>query len=441
MFKITMSGKYWDLLNKGVTVAPHTRDGHHVDGYTRSAAPKTKTTLKATHRQFMKMNEEIEHNMAYLVYMGKQIAGTHGIQPMFENGRAVGDLGDLIAEGKMGMLIGGMEWMKTRTKAKKKGEEPAVDMLTQMKTRAKQRMRLMAKKLKNTVALPRDLTKHLAILASAREKYRQSHNGIEPSDEDLADMITLHKRSDKGPVEYSHEEKLDRIKALAEYKNSQYVDELDLNELHLDEDDPTFWTKWTSAQREQRKQVNKIVDRLIAEGKLDPMERSVLYLRFYIDDPGRSYGMNVRSFESIARRLDGLRGMKRVRLRKKRGDNVKFKPTKRVEIKTKRGKPTGKYKTVRYKSEVSMKILKVNKDHFILARTMEPGKKTWRVGGKPPFKNVKTNKADVWGKYQSGMKKILSHADATSDLRAALDLTEKSLSVSVPLTRRFVILS
>ncbi len=441
MLKITMSGLYWDLLSKAVKVAPHMRDGHHVDGYMRSTAPKKQTTLKATHKQFMEMNALIEENIRYLAYMGKQIALTHGMQPMYENSRAVGDLADLMAEGKMGMLMGGMEWLKTKAKARKKGEEPAVDMLTQMKTRAKQSMRIMAKKLKNTVALPRDLTKHLAILASAREKYRQHNQGIEPSDEDLADMITLHKRSDNGPVEYTHEEKLARIRALDEYKNSQYVDELDLNELHLDEGDPTFWTKWTSSQREQRKQVNKIIDRLIAEGKLDPMERSVLYLRFFVDDPGRSYGMNVRSFESIANKLDDLRGMKRVRLRKKRGDSVTFRPKKKVALKTKGGKPTGKYKWEPYKSEITAKIVKVNKNSFVLARTMEPGGKEWKIGGKPPFKTVKTNRADVWGKYQSGVKKILSHADATSELRAALDLTEKSLSISIPLNRRFVVLS
>jgi len=422
------------LKSTSERVKPHVRAGKQVSGYTRAGKPgegrkKAPMRLRATMPQMQELGQTIEKNIAYLVYMGKEIASVHGLEPRFIEGQPIGDLADLISEGKQGMLIGGMEALRSGKEGDKK--------LTQMKTRAKQRMKDMAKQLRGPgVRLPRDMVKQLAIISSATEKFMKLNNGERPSREDLADMIILHKRAaDDGKVELDREETVARIEALEGYKGAQLSDDLD-DTPHIEEEDVAFWTKWTREERELRETTHRVIAEMMKEKLLTADERDVLYLRFYVDKPESSKGMKPRSFETVAKLLDKKRGIKKIKVRKQVGDIHRFKPMKRVkEVKFRR--PPGKmrrkkyvtYRFVQYKNPITAEIVAVSDKSFVVERE---GNK-YRLQGKPPFKERATGQMDVYRTYQAGIEKILKHPSAPEQLKHALSLVQKSIRVIIRL--------
>lgn len=422
------------LKSTAERVKPHMRAGKRVSGYTRAGKPgegrkKAPMQLRATMPQMQELGQTIEKNVAYLVYMGKEIASVHGLEPQFVEGQPVGDLADLISEGKQGMLIGGMEAIRSGKKGDKK--------LTQMKTRAKQRMRHMAKQLRGPgIKLPRDMVKQLAIISSATEKFTKLNSGETPSREDLADMIVLHKRTaDGGTVELDREETLARIESLEGYKGVQMADDLD-DTPHIEEEDVAFWSKWTYEERELRETTHRVIAEMVKDKLLTPDERDVLYLRFYVDKPQSSTGMKPRSFETVAKLLDKKRGIKKIKVRKQVGDIHRFKPMRKIrEVKFRR--PPGKvrkkryitYRYAQYKVPITTEIISVSDNSFVVQRD---GKK-YRIQGKPPFKERATGQMDVYRTYQAGIEKILKHPSAPEQLKHALSLVQKSIRVIIRL--------
>lgn len=412
-------------------VKPHLRAGKPVLGYQRAGKPvqgrkKRSIRLRATMPQMLEMGKVIEKNIAYLVFMGKEIARVHGLDIRFIDGQPVGDLADLISEGKHGMLIGGMEAIRSK--------KTGVQKLVQMKTRAKQRMRLMAKRLRGSgVQLPRDTIKQLAIISSATEKFMQANNGEKPTKEMLAEMIILHKRTrDGGSVELEYDEKVARIEALEGYKGAQLVDDMDTTP-HVEEEDVRFWTIWSREERQLREITHEVINELVVDKKLTLDERDVLYLRFYVDRPQASR-MHPRSFSTVAALLDKKRGIKKLKVRKTVGDNHRWRPFHKVRHMTSRKIPgkdkrrkTITYTRRQYKTPVSGVIVDVGTKSFVVERE---GRK-YRIQGKPPFREKSTGQMDVFRIYQSGIEKILAHPKATDELKQALALVQKSIRIIV----------
>lgn len=423
------------VLLKAVTtrVKPHLRAGKPVQAYARSQKPgegrkQTSMRLRATMPQMQELGRIIEKNIAYLVYMAKEIARVHGLDVRFIDSQPVGDVADLISEGKHGMIIGGMEAIRS----KKEGDRK----LRQMKTRAKQRMRLMAKKLRGSgVQLPRDMIKQLAIISSATEKFQKANNGEKPTAEVLAEMVILHKRSREGdPVELEYAEKLARIEALEGYKGAQLVDDMDTTP-HIEESDVRFWTVWSREERQLREITHAVIEALVAEKKLTPDERDVLYLRFYVDRPEVSR-LHPRTFSTVAAQLDIKRGIRKLKVRKRVGDTHRWRPFHKVRSMKSwkiRGKLKRKkvvtYTRKQYKNPVSGVIVTVTPNYFIVERE---GRK-YRVMGKPPFRELSTGQMDVYRIYQSGIEKIVGHPKATEELKRALALVQKSIRIIVPI--------
>jgi len=378
--------------------------------------------------QMLEMGKVIEKNIAYLVFMAKEIARVHGLDVRFIDGQPVGDVADLISEGKQGMLIGGMEAIRS----KKTGDLK----LMQMKTRAKQRMRHMAKKLRGSgVQLPRDMIKQLAIISSVTEKYEKANNGEKPTKEVLAEMVILHKRTREGdPVELGYDEKVARIEALEGYKGAQLVDTMDATP-HIEEDDVRFWTVWSREERLLREITHQVINELVVDKKLTLDERDVLYLRFYVDKPEVSR-LHPRAFSTVAALIDKKRGIKKLKVRKVVGDIHRWRPFHKVRHATSRKIPgklkrrkTVTYTRKQYKNPVSGVIVAVAPKYFMVERE---GRK-YRVMGKPPFRELSTGQMDVFRTYQSGIEKILAHPKATEELKRALAMVQKSIRIIVPI--------
>lgn len=429
------------LKSTAERVKAHIKHGKPVKAYIRSGRIKRPAKpgsmrLRATMPQMQELGSTIQKNIAYLVYMGKEIARVHGLDIRFIEGQPVGDVADLISEGKQGMLIGGMEAIRSKKTGALK--------LMQMKTRAKQRMRLMAKQLRGSgVRLPRDMIRQLAIISSATEKFMKVNNGEKPTREDLADMIILHKRTrEDNPVELDREETIARIEALEGYKGAQIVDDLDTTP-HIEEEDIAFWSKWTQEERELRETTHRVITELVKEKALTPEERDVLYFRFYVDKPQSSKGMKPRSFETVAKLLDQKHGIRKIKVRKTLGDFHRFTPKKKVrtrETRIIRGKDRGKQRTTKkklyttyqyasYKHPIHAEIIHITETEFIVER----GDKKWRIKGKPPFTERATGQMDVYRTYQAGVEKILAHPSAPENLKRALALVQKSIRVIVPI--------
>ncbi len=423
------------VLLKAVStrVKPHLRAGKPIQAYIRSQKPgsgrrRQPMRLRATMPQMLEMGKVIEKNIAYLVFMGKEIAQVHGLDIRFIDGQPVGDVADLISEGKHGMLIGGMEAIRS----KKTGSQK----LIQMKTRAKQRMRHIAKRLRGSgVQLPRDMVKQLAIISSATERFEKANNGEKPTKEVLAEMVILHKRTREfEPVELDYAEKLARIEALEGYKGAQVVDDMDTTP-HVEEEDVRFWTVWSREERHLREVTHQVINELVADKKLTLDERDVLYLRFYVDRPEVSR-LRPRSFSTVAALLDQKRGIKKLKVRKTVGDNHRWRPfhkvrhviSRKVRGKEKRRK-TVTYTSKQYKNPVSGVIVAVEPKYF----TVEREGRKYRVMGKPPFREKSTGQMDVFRIYQSGIEKILSHPKATDELKRALAMVQKSIRIILPI--------
>lgn len=420
------------LLLKAVSerVKRHVRDGKPVQAYTRTGKPRKphKMALRATFTQMQELGQIIEKNIAYLVYMGKEIAFVHGLQVRFDDGQPVGDIADLISEGKQGMLIGGMEAIKSSKKGDLK--------LQQMKTRAKQQMRSVAKEIRGTVRLPRDVIRHLAIISSATEKYMNANEGEKPSREDLAEMIILHRRTREGEYEeMTYEEKMGRIEALEEYKGAQITEELDIRP-SIEETDVRFWTVWTREERQLREITHRIINDLVEEGALTPEEKEVLFLRFYVDKPQQRRGMGKRTFETIAKMYDERRGLKKLKVRRKVGDTHRFRPYRKIrhekikmDRKTRKRRKYVTYTYERYKNSLTGHIISIAPKSFRVQR----GKKIYKLEGRPPFRNVSTSPMTIYNHYQSGAEKILAHPTAPDKLKQALKLVTKSIRIMVPM--------
>ncbi len=433
-------------LKKSVErVKGHTRAGVQVHPYVRTGketkpAAKKKMGLRATFKQMEAINQTIESNMGYLVYMGKEIAATHGLPVTFIEGQPVGDLADLVSEGKHGMIIGGMEAIK---------HDKSGDLrLMQMKTRAKQRMRGLAKQFMGEVRLPRDVIKHLAIIGSAKEKFSKVNEGEQPSNADLADMIILYKRTTEGgKIELDYEQRLARIEALEGYRGAQMVEDFNIQP-YVDEEDISFWTKWTREERDLRRETHAVLKRMIEDKSLTKEQQNVLFLRFYVDKPELSHGLGVRTFETIAKRVDEMRGIKKLKVRKKVGDTFRFKPSRKVqtvkyvrvarkvrkpgESKFYKKKVMG-HKYVPYKSAVSGKIVGVGAKSFTVQRAGQ--ERVHTINGKPPFKDIRTGAMDVFRVYESGIAAILKHPSAPDELKIALAKLQKSMFVVLTLTK------
>ncbi len=408
-------------------VSRHVRGGKPVQAYTRAGKERKprKMALRATFTQMQELGQIIDKNIAYLVYMGKEIASVHGLQIRFDDGQPVGDIADLIGAGKQGMLIGGMEAIKSGKKGDLK--------LQQMKTRAKQQMRAIAKEIRGTVRLPRDVIRHLAIISSATEKYMKANEGEKPSREDLAEMIILHRRTREGKYEeLTYEEKVPRIEVLEEYKGAQITEDYEALDIRpsVEEADVRFWTTWTREERQLREITHKIINSLVEEGDLTPEEKEVLFLRFYVDKPKQRRGMGTRSFETIAKIYDERRGLKKLKVRRKVGDTHRFRPYKKVRhTKTRKGRRIVTHTYERYKNPVTGQIVSIAPKSFRVQR----GKKIFKLEGKPPFKNVSTSPMTIYNYYNQGAEKILAHPTAPDKLRQALELVTKSIKIIIPM--------
>ncbi len=178
-----------------VRVKAHSRRGKRVRGYVRTfvvgkvPTKKLSTKFKASPTEMKEIIKDVDQNVAYLVYMGKIIASSHGLPVQFVDSKPQGDLADLISAGKHGMILGGMEWLRRDLK---------VDQLTQMKTRAKQKMRNIALKLRNTVALPEDIVRDLGIVFAARNELLQLKGGGSVSADEISEKVTLKRRTREG---------------------------------------------------------------------------------------------------------------------------------------------------------------------------------------------------------------------------------------------------
>lgn len=429
-------------------VKAHTRAGKQVHAYSRAAEekiPKRKAmSLRANYEQMEAISKTIEANMGYLVYMGKEIANTHGLDVRFSDSQPIGDLADLVAEGKHGMIIGGMESIRS----KKTGDL----RIMQMKTRAKQQMRALAKQFMGEVRLPRDVVKHLAIIGSAKEKFGKLNDGEKPTVEALAEMIILYKRTrEGGKIELDQDQKIARIEALEGYRGALLIEDFSIQP-YVDEEDVSFWTKWTREERDLRRETHAVLKKMVEEGSLPKDQQDILFLRFYVDKPELSRGQGTRSFEAIAKELDQRRGIKKMKVRLKAGDRYRFTPKKKVKVvsyvmRTRKipipGKPKRykkkviTYKWQRYKNPVSAEVLSVGAKSFKVRQSGH--ERTHTIPGKPPFKDVRTNTMDIFRKYQKGVEAILSHPSASDELKAALAKMQKSMIIVIPLGKQMQI--
>jgi len=363
-------------LFKGKTVAhvkPHTREGKHVQGYDRKVTPAKKKRKRITIKfeAAKEINDQIQANYPYLIKMGRVFAESHGLPIQFVAGQPKGDIEDLIAEGRLGMMMGGYEWMNTK--------KPKVDRLTQMKTRAKYRMRRLAKKLRGSIDIPYDVTRELAILGSAREHYKQLHDGHPPTNEQLAEIIRLRRRTSTGYISLDYDERLARIEVLREFKQSQRPQEFGVMP-YVDEADVTYWTKHTYEQRLRRERVHELINQAVKQKKLTDLQRKILFMRHFIDDPKKNpRGARVRSFRTMANKLSEEKGLKHVKMRAVVGQTVKATPVYRRKIRT--GKQKGQLEWVRYQKPVTGQITKIKSDHYFMTH----GKQTVRVPNKPPY--------------------------------------------------------
>ena len=405
---------------KPVKVRPHQRKGKQVTGYVRqgqiakTVARKRKFRLKATQSEWKDFEQIAKDNMGYLVYMGKVICFAHGITPRFYHSQPTGDLEDLVQEGKFGMYIGGMEWIKTKKTGKEK-----VPQLVQMKTRAKQKMRLMAKKLRSEVSLPRDVVKDLAIISTARQALLQQKEGGAITSEELAEMITLRRRTREGGFEeYTDEEKLERVEALMTWREAQFQEDFDIHPL-VSESDVRFWTRYTYDQRQRREQINKVIERMVSDKEITPEQRDIVYLKFHFDQP--DYARRDRTFENITRLFDKASGVKYVRVRSKVGDKYRFTP---------KGNKTA----------ITARIVRIKKGSFYVARDTGTGKikrkKEFRIMGKPPMLSIKgVDKTELWRKYTSAIDKLIKQPElkiAWEATKSVWSKLSKSLLLFIP---------
>ncbi len=399
-------------------VKSHTRGGKYVSAHTRAGKAKKPITskpgrMKASVKQMQDLSVIVQGHAAYLTNIGKEIAQVHGLSVQFHQGHPIGDVADLISEGRYGMLIGGMESIKNRKKDD--------DQLIQMKFRAKQRMSSIAKKLKGTITIPRDVIKHLSIIASATDTFMKLNMGEKPTREDLAEMVILHKRTRSGNyIELDYIEKVSRVEALEGFNLSQTVEELDVVPDIADDIDAPY------DARMLRKKTHAVINNLVEDNALDPAEKKVMFLRFYVGEENGDG--KERSFEAIATAIDEAKGLRIMKERKKAGETHRFQPYRNVRVESiEDGKKVVSHKKEKYNNPVNAKIIKVGPKSFQVQR----GKKIYTITGKPPFKTTTTNPMAVYRLYNSGLEKIINHPTASEELRIALRYAKKSIKLLI----------
>ena len=364
------------LFKKGKSIAhvkPHTRAGKFVHGHERKIKPgkKKRKLISLKLGGYDEIKNLMRENYPYLIKMGRVYAESHGLAIQFVAGQPRGDIEDLVAEGQFGMLRGGAEWMNTK--------KPSVDLLTQMKTRAKHRMRRLAKKLRGSIDVPYDVTRELAILSSARERYKQLHSGYAPSNEQLAEAIRLRRRTSTGYVNLDYDERLARIEVLREFKQSQKQAEFGVLP-HVDEADVAYWTKHTYEQRLLRERVHDTINTAVKREIITKLQRKILFMRHYIETPEKNpSGRKVRSFRSMADMLTEEKGLKHVKMRATVGESVRVTPVYSRKIRT--GKKRGQYEWIKYKKPITGTIAEIKSDHYFI----NSGNQIVRVPNKPPY--------------------------------------------------------
>jgi len=403
-------------------VKQHMRQGKVVAAHART------NTRTATVDDMKWIQKQIEGNTGLLIKIGKEVAASHGLPQQFYQGKPTGDLEDVVAEGRHGMIIGAMEAMNA---GKKKD-----DIKAQMRSRARQRMRDVAKKLMGAVDLPHQVTRDLAILVQAKERFRQTHDGREPAISDLSKIVVLDHRDRNGNKKrLNPEQTIDRIHDLEQWAKFQQPEDLDTAEElnpYSDEADVDFWNRWDIRQRELRDITHQALNKMVKDGDLSIGEKNVMFWRFYVDKPEEHHNERTRTFDQIARLFDANQGLKKIDRRKQVGDQYRFTPTKKIRTvvpvndpKNPRKKSEVVYTYEPFKDPVTAKISKINKDNFIVAR----GKKSWEIPGKPPEVSAGTTKQDVQRLYESGVAKIQKDPDAPAILKEALDRLEKSMDL------------
>lgn len=345
---------------KTVQVRAYTRQGKPVKPHSRTVEGAA-GARKVDFMVLRDINEDIEKNIAYLVYMAKVISTGHGIPIQFHDGQPVGDTADLFAEGRMGMLVGGMEW-----EGKK---EKKVKRIVQMKTRAKLNMLKMAKKLSSQIKRPRDFHIHRRIINDMVDKLTHKSGGYPPMPEDVAENITLMKRTRGRRKELSFKEKLHKVYEIARY-GSRFLMDIDW-EIAGDQDEE-MWKKSSPEERQLQKEVRGVLSGLVTNRDLTQEQYDILRKRYYLGK--KLLPRQPRSFQRVADMIWDENKPRRVR--KKVGDYYRHTPT------SKKGK--------KYKFPVYAKIIKVAKKpspHF----WVKVGKTRRRIIGLPPFrKRVKT---------------------------------------------------
>jgi len=248
----------------------------------------------------------------------------------------------------------------------------------------------MAKKLRSEVSLPRDVVKDLAIISTARQELLQRKDGGRITPTEIAEMVTLRRRTREGGFEeYADEEKLERVEALMTYREAQFREDFDIHPL-VSESDVRFWTRYTYDQRERREQINKVIERMVSDGQITPEQRDIVYLKFYFDQP--DYARRDRTFETIARLFDKAAGVKYVRVRSKVGDKYRFTP---------KG----------HKTAQTTRIIKIQPKSFIVKRDGVK-KKQYRIMGKPPMLSIKgVDKTELWRKYTSAIDQLIKQPE------------------------------
>jgi len=404
------------------SVKQHMRQGKVVAAHTRTSS------RTATVDDMKWIQNQIEDNTGLLVKISKEVAASHGLPQQFYQGEPTGDLADVMAEGRHGMIIGAMEAMN---QGKKKD-----DIKAQMRSRARQRMRDVAKKLMGAVDLPKQVTRDLSILVQAKERYRQTNDGREPSISDLSKIVVLKHRDRNGNEKrLDPEQTISRIHDLEQWSKFQSPEDLDTSEEltpYSDEADVDYWNRWDIRQRELRDITHKTLNKMVKDGNLTVGDKNVLFWRFFVDKPEEHQNERTRTFDQISRLYEANQGLKKVARRKQVGDSYRFTPQKKIRTKvphTDPKDPRVKSKVVYtyepFKEAVTGKIVSVGKDTFSVAR----GKKTWEIPGKPPVMAAGISSGEIHRMYSSGVEKIQNDPDAPAILKEALSRLDKSMDL------------
>ena len=395
--------------SKTVHVNAHMRAGKKVDAHDRhidaEKKPKKKTAGKVNFEVMQNISTEAENNIAYIIWLSKHVSGTHGIPYQFEDGQPVNDTADLVAEGRMGMLQGGVEW---ETRKDKKG----IERLQQMKTRARQRMLNIAKKLNTQINRPRDFVKHQTIINHTIEKLTKEKGGHPPTPEEIADNIKLSVRTKESKMrKMNYKERLQRIYQLAQQTRYFERDD-DVWQSIVGEEDIAYWSKQTQEEREIKKEVSRVLEGLVSNGNLSREQYRILKQRYYLGE--KTAPTRAKAHQTIANEI--WEKNKPPKKRKKVGDIY------RIKLKTRKRPYSAKIvKIVKTKNDITQLSLYSKKPPYFIVQV---GDKRIEVKGEPPFKTQKRTPSvyDIIEVHAKAMEIIKPH------LQHLAPLLKKSIS-------------